>query len=212
MIARITGTLIELDAEANVVLLEVGAVVYELLVPGYAVSDLSEKVDRELTLHCLEYYEGSGGMSGGNLVPRLIGFPKAADKAFFQRFTSVKGIGLRKALRALAKPLADVAYSIESGDAKMLTMLPEIGRRTAEQIVAELKGKMQDFATAPTSAAEPARQKLSSVEREALEILLQLGERPADAEALLRRASKTFEDAPSTDALVQAAYRLKTGL
>jgi len=212
MIARITGTLIELDAEANVVLLEVGPVVYELLVPGYAVSDLSEKLGRELTLHCLEYYEGSGGLSAGNLVPRLIAFPKATDKAFFQRFTSVKGIGLRKALRALAKPLADVAYSIENGDAKMLTTLPEIGRRTAEQIVAELKGKMQDFASAATSTAEAAKKKLSSVEREALEILLQLGERPAEAEELLRRASRAFENVQSTDMLVQAVYRLKTAL
>ena len=209
MIARITGTLIELDPEANIVLLEVGDVAYELMVPGYAAGDLSQKLNQTITLYCLEYYEGSA--AGGNLIPRMIGFPQAGDKSFFQRFVSVKGIGIRKALRALARPLADIAHSIEVGDPKMLTTLPEIGKRTSEQIIAELKGKMADFAVAATGAASATRKPLSPVETEALEILLQLGERANDAEELISRAIKTFAEPPTTDALVQAVYRLKTG-
>lgn len=209
MIARITGTLVELDPEANTVLLEVGDVGYELMVPGYAAGDLSQKLHQTITLYCLEYYEGSA--AGGNLIPRMIGFPQAGDKSFFQRFVSVKGIGIRKALRSLARPLADIAHSIESGDPKMLTTLPEIGKRTAEQIIAELKGKMTDFAVAATGAASVAKKPLSPVETEALEILLQLGERVGDAEELIARALKTFGETPTTDTLVQAVYRLKTG-
>ena len=122
MIARITGKLIGLDTETNTVLLETGALAYDVMVPGYSISDLSARRDREITLYCLEYYESSGSM-GSNLVPCIIGFPQPGDKAFFQKFIKVKGIGTRKALRALAKPLADIAYMIEQGDTKMLTML-----------------------------------------------------------------------------------------
>lgn len=210
MIARITGNLIELDPNANTVLLEVGDIAYELMVPGYAASDLSQKLNQTITLYCLEYYEGSA--AGGNLIPRMIGFPQAGDKSFFQRFVSVKGIGIRKALRCLARPLADIAHSIEVGDAKMLSTLPEIGKRTSEQIIAELKGKMTDFAVAATGAASAARKPMSPVQAEALEILLQLGERIADAEESIARAMKTFPEPPTTDALVQAVYRLKAGV
>jgi holliday junction DNA helicase RuvA len=209
MIARITGTLVELDTESNSVVLEVGEIAYELMVPGYAVSDLSQQRNRPITLYCLEYYEGSS--TGGNLIPRIIGFPHTGDKKFFQRFISVKGIGIRKALRALAKPLAEVASYIESGDDKMLSTLPEIGKRTAQQILAELKGKMGDFAL-EASRAGVARKPLSNIEREALEILLQLGERQTEAEELILRATQKFDDIATTDLLVQAVYRLKTGM
>ena len=210
MIARITGTIIEIDPEANTVLLEVGDIAYELMAPGYAVGDLSQKLNQTITLYCLEYYEGSA--AGGNLIPRMIGFPQSGDKSFFQRFISVKGIGIRKALRCLARPLADIAHSIEAGDAKMLSTLPEIGKRTAEQIIAELKGKMSDFAVAATGTARAGRKPLSPVETETLEILLQLGERTGEAEESIARAMKTFAEPPTTDALVQAVYRLKAGV
>jgi len=207
MIARMTGTVVELDTDANIVLLELGDLAYELMVPAYAVSDLAAQLGRTATLHCLEYYESTGSM-GGNLLPRLIGFPEAEDKAFFQRFISVKGIGARKALRALTVPIGDVAAGIERGDAKMLATLPEIGKRTAEQIVAELKGKMDAFAWAATHPVAD-KKALTAIEHEALEILLQLGEKQTEAEQLIVRVGETQPDIESTDALVQAVYRLK---
>ena len=210
MIARMTGTLVHLDTETNAVLLEVGDIGYEIMTPSYAVSDLSEQLHHAITLYCLEYYEGSG--SGNSFVPLLIGFPQAQDKAFFQRFISVKGIGIRKALRALTKPLADIAYCIETGDTKMLLSLPEVGKRTAEQIVAELKGKMGDFASAATGRAQKAARLLTDIEKESLEILLQLGERRNEAEELIERVTQNFTDITTTDALVQAVYRLKAGI
>ena len=206
MIARIIGILEELDTDSSVALVEVGQLGYEVLVPGYAVSDLSARVGHEVVLYCLEYYEASGGI-GGNLIPRIIGFPQAQDKQFFQRFIKVKGIGVRKALRALSRPIADVAAQIENGDTKMLATLPEIGKRTAEQIVAELKGKMDMFAASATHL-RAEHKPLSDTGQEALLILLQLGEKQADAEALI---AKVLEDEPeiTTDALVQTVYRLK---
>lgn len=208
MIARISGRLAELDTHAGVVLIEVGGLGYEVMIPGYAVTDLSAQLGRDVTLCCLEYYEASGQASG-NLVPRLIGFPQASDKAFFQRFISVKGIGARKALRALARPLSDIAHSIEAGDDKMLATLPEIGKRTAQQIIAELKGKMDAFALPDTQRASGRR--FTPIEQEALEILLQLGEKRSEAETLIAASMEAQPDIRSTDALVQAVYRHKAG-
>lgn len=210
MITRITGKLLDLDTDTNAVQLEAGALVYEVLVPGYCISDLSAHRNANVTLYCLEVYESSGSI-GGNLTPLLIGFPAAADKAFFARFIKVKGIGIRKALRALTRPLADIAYAIEDGDAKLLATLPEIGKRTAEQVIAELKGKLSDFASAPTARPHQAATPATDAQREALEILLQLGERRSEAEELLDRAADTFADPPTTDQLVAAAYKLKAG-
>ena len=210
MIAQLTGQLAQLDTDANTVLLEVAQVGYEVMVPGYSVSDLSAQLGRSVTLHCLEYHEATGGM-GGNLIPRIIGFPQMQDKAFFQRFISVKGIGIRKALRALARPLGEIAASIEAGDAKMLATLPEIGKRTAEQIIAELKGKMDAFALAAGTAAA-AETPLTRMQQETLEVLLQLGERRTEAQELIRRATETQPQIETTDALIQSVYRLKAGV
>ena len=210
MIVRITGTLVNLDTDANSVVLELDNVAYEIMVPGYAVSDLSEQLNRTVTLHCLQYFEGSA--TGGNLFPRLVGFPQPGDKLFFQRFISVKGIGIRKALRALARPLCDIAVGIESADTQMLSTLPEIGKRTAQQIIAELKGKMEDFALGGATLSMTSKKPLTDIEREALEILLQLGERRSDAEELISRAAATFDEIKSTDTLVQAVYKLKSGV
>lgn len=209
MIARITGRLLELDTTANLIILEAGHLGYEVMVPGYAISDLSRQIGREVTLHCLEYHEATGA-AGGNLIPRLVGFNQALEKAFFQRFISVKGIGIRKALRALAQPISTVAHYIEAEDAKMLATLPEIGKRTAQQIIAELKGKVQEYAL-DTGRATAEHRPLTPIEQEALEILLQLGEKAQEAEDLITLTLENHPDIQTTDALVQAVYRTKAG-
>src|SRR4051794_25440863 len=61
-------------------------------------------------------FEGGGGGAGGNIEPRLVGFLRADDRAFFNLFITVKGIGPKKALRALVLPTGDIAQAIESRD------------------------------------------------------------------------------------------------
>jgi Holliday junction DNA helicase RuvA len=145
---------------------------------------------------------------GGNLYPRLLGFLNVTDRSFFLEFVKVKGMGMRKALRAMAKPPAWIADVIERGDVKLLATLPEVGKRTADQLVASLKGKLQRFAVLQTL---PAGTPLTQAQREALEILLQLGERRAEAAELVARVSV---DKALTDParIVEAVYKLKSGL
>ena len=93
------------------------------------------------------------------MTPRLLGFLHDEDRAFFRQFLTVKGVGVRKALRALAAPVAKIASDIESGDATALAQLPGIGKRMAQQIVAELRGKVgvHAFAAADVPAAAKDR-------------------------------------------------------
>jgi len=207
MIASIEGKLVRLDGDSALV--QVGAIGYEVMLPGYCVSALSDRIDSEIVLCTMEYYEGAPG--GGNLIPRMVGFLSAAERDFFSRFTSVKGIGIRKGLRSLSVPIADIAGAIESGDDKMLTALPGVGKRMAQQIIAELKGKVHSFAIGDESA-RPAALAFRAFQAEALEVLIAWGEKRSEAIELIELACKRHPDIRSAEALVPLVYRLKQGI
>jgi Holliday junction DNA helicase RuvA len=207
MIAGIAGKLVQLGTETALV--QVEAITYEVMLPGYCISALSGLIGSEVTLCTMQYYEGSLG--GGNLIPRLIGFLATAERDFFTTFTSVKGMGIRKGLRALSIPIADIAAAIENGDEKLLMSLPGIGRRMAQQVVAELRGRLQTFAF----GAEPARAaqtRFKPFQAEALEILVAWGEKRNEAMELIELAGQKHPDVQTAEALVPLVYRLKQGV
>ncbi|MHC4433129.1 MAG: OB-fold domain-containing protein [Planctomycetota bacterium] len=120
MIAQIEGKLTKLDTDCCLV--QVGAVGYEVMLPSYCVSALSGQVGSDIVLCTMEYYEGTPG--GGNLVPRMIGFLSSGERDFFTKYTSVKGMGIKKGLRSLSIPIATIAAAIENADDKTLMSLP----------------------------------------------------------------------------------------
>ena len=210
MIASLTGTLAHVDDDR--IHLQVGPVLYELLVPAADLNLLQAGVGEEMTFHTHLYFQGDA--SGGNIEPRLVGFLQPQDKKFFEKFITVKGIGPRKALKALALPVGEIAQAIESKDARFLTQLPEIGKRTAETIVAELSGKVKDFATAFATgdrvAAAASSHRRSPVEEDAIQALIALGERRTDAEHLLDRARAANPGLSTTDSLLREMLRMRT--
>jgi len=207
MIVRITGTLTDVGEDAIVV--EHDSVAREVLVPRYAIGELAAHRGKTVTLHTIELFEESH--SSGHLVPRLLGFLHMEDRVFFTRFVSVKGIGPRKALKALAEPVRQIATWIEAGDAKPLSKLPGIGTRGAELIVASLKGKLRDMAfPASTPSAEVV--KLSQAQRDALEVLVAWGDPRGEAERWLQRAIQLHPAIDSADEWVRVAYRVKGGV
>jgi Holliday junction DNA helicase RuvA len=207
MIVRLTGTLA--DVHEDHVVLERDGLAREVLVPQYAVGELAACRGREMTLHTLEYFEGN--QASGNLVPRLVGFVYPDDKRFFTRFISVKGIGPRKALKALAEPVARVAAWIRSGDTRALARLPGIGSRTAQLIVAELQGKIDEFAFGGELTSTEALAAWTREQRDALEVLVAWGDPRPEAERWLQRAAQLHADLIGPDQWVRAAYRIKTG-
>jgi Holliday junction DNA helicase RuvA len=157
----------------------------------------------------MQYYEGSPG--GGNLIPRMVGFLNSGERNFFTRFIGVKGIGIKKGLKALNMPIGTIAAAIEDGDSKMLLSLPGVGKRMAERIIAELKGKMQAFAFA--AGAERKEQAVyKPFQVETLEILVAWGERRNEAMELIELACRKHPNIKTAEELVPVVYRLKQGV
>ncbi|MDB5328814.1 MAG: ruvA [Phycisphaerales bacterium] len=208
MISALTGTIAHVHESQ--LELRVGPMLISVLIPACDTAECDALIGREATLHTLLYLEGDPNR--GNLEPRMIGFLNKQDRAFFELFTTVKGIGPKTALRALTEPIAAVAHAVESKNAKFLTGLKGIGKRTAELIVAELSGKLGAFALAPVggaTSAMPSFSKLNAAEEDAVLTLVTLGERRPDAEVLLEKAKAA--GVTSTDQLVREMLRLRGG-
>ncbi|HVP11459.1 MAG TPA: Holliday junction branch migration protein RuvA [Phycisphaerae bacterium] len=207
MIVRISGRLSEIGEDSAI--LDRDGIAYEVLVPSCALAELAAYRGDAVTLHTLEYLEGNA--AGGNMTPRMIGFLHPEDRAFFKQFITVKGIGVRKGLRALAEPVARIAAHIEAGDAAALARLPGIGRRMSEQIVAELRGKVTAHAYAAEDVPSATKKELNNDQRDAIEILVAWGDSRSDAERWIARAAQLHADLESPEAWVRAAYRIKGG-
>ena len=188
--------------------LECPPITYELLVPAGDVQSLNADVGQEATFHTLHYFETHG--QGTTSIPRLVGFRSPADRAFFELFTTVKGVGTRKALRALELPMTRIAAAIATRDVDLLVSLPEIGKRTAETIIAELNGKVDKFTGGSDIELKPAAGRDgSNVTRDAIAVLSMLGESKADATQMVNAALAANPELDSPDAIVETAYRLR---
>lgn len=152
VITSVSGKLLAVDGlRATLAPAGMDALTLEVLVPAYVGVRLAASVGQSVTLVTIFVLEGQG--QGTSLEPRLLGFPAAQDRAFFEVLTSVNGIGNRKALRALALHPGAVARAIVDQDAKLLATLPEIGKRMAERLITELSGKVDAFLVADQGLA-----------------------------------------------------------
>lgn len=205
MISAITGELT--GVEEDRIHLQVGPILYELLIPAADAPLLQAGTGQPMTFHTLMYFEGDP--SGGSLEPRLIGFLQAQDRQFFQKFITVKGIGPKKALKALIHPCGEIAAAIENRDTRFLVGLPTIGKRMAEQIIAELSGKVQQFVQPGAQRTIARATGRTPDEEDAIATLMALGDRRDTAEALLERAHQADPSLKTTQDLVQEMLRLR---
>jgi len=210
MIAQIYGKLIGM--EEDTCLIDIGGICYEVMLAGYAVSELSSKIGSDITLCTMEYLEGTPGK--GNLTPRMVGFLTPSEREFFKRYTSVKGLGIKKGLKSLTIPIETIAAAIENGDEKLLLSLPAIGKRLAQVIIAELKGKLEDFAAVgqAISGAAATGSGFKIYQVEAMEILVAWGEKRNEAIELIELASKKHPNIKTAEELVPLVYRIKQGI
>jgi len=218
MIAKITGILAEVGDGS--VLIERDGLCYEVLVPQYLVAELADKVGQPVVLHTLHYLEGNPG--AGVMMPRLAGFATAEQMRAFQQILTAKGLGVRRALRALVVPIEQVAEAIERADAAFLAKLPGLGKRSAEQMIASLKGKFTGFAesvgraaaaggAAPSTRPAGSAESFTPAQRDAVDVLVAWGERRADAERFVKRAAELWPDLSTPEEWIKAAYRVKAG-
>lgn len=208
MISSLHGELREVNEQ--VATIQVGPIGYDVMLPAGDVGRLRLAIGQPVDLTVLHYLESQS--NGAVFRPRLIGFANETERSFFELFTSVKGIGYRKALRALAMPMSTVARAIAERDADTLRALPEIGKRTAETIVLDLAEKVeQDFALLCGGGADTELEGTSVPDgaRDAITVLVQLGEARTIAVELVDRVRRADPAITDADALVAAALRLK---
>lgn len=212
MIARIEGILEGIEEDRAQVVMPAGFTL-DVLLPAFAAVRLAASAGSPITLHTVLFIEAQA--QGTTMLPRLVGFLTQEDRAFYQLFITTKGIGQRKALRAMTLPVGQIAAAIADRDTALLQSLPEIGKRTAETIAVSLSGKVDRFiqptatgAAGPTATDAPRG---SSVAREALEVLLQLGENRAEAVAWIDQVLGRDEAPAEAEQVIAEVYRLKAG-
>jgi len=200
MIARISGQLESLADDRVVV--AAGPVAYEVMVAPVTADDLRPLLGRQVALHTLEYFDGTPAY--GQMVPRLVGFLSETERRFFLRYVSVQGIGIAKGLRSLVLPVGQIAERIESRDAPALAQLPGIGRRTADKIIAELCGKVDEFAVAVPGGRAWGDEPESK--REAVSVLMSLGLARPEAVERVDAAYERLGDEADVEQLVREAF------
>jgi holliday junction DNA helicase RuvA len=202
LITKITGKLLRVSDDA--LTLGVGAFEYEVLIPEFVRRRLQMEIGKEVSLHTIDYLEGNPMQ--GRLTPRLIGFLAEVEQEFFDLICSVDGVGVRKALRAMVRPVREVATAIEEQDAKSLAGLPGIGPAMAERMIAKLRRKMPKFALLVAREEPPAADVSQDVVREAYDVLRSLGHSEADARRLVDRALESKKKFKDVQELITVIY------
>src|SRR6266403_2694006 len=207
MIAHLSGTL--LSKQPNSVILDVAGVGYEVTIPistFYDLEDAGSNVQLRIYTHVRED------------ALQLYGFKTARELELFLRFISVSGIGPRLGITLLSGMSADeMIASIRTNNLARLTLIPGVGRKTAERLVVELREKVaalsspeleEELGAKPTSMPEPT---VDSVRADALSALLNLGYQRAAAEKAIDSTVGEGDDISVESVLRRSLRKLARG-
>ena len=185
MISHLCGVLARKNGLTSSVEIDVGGVWYEVELPAFVWRAL-EDAEVGSTVELETYYF----VTANAPIPRLIGFQRAVEREFFKKLVTVPSVGPTTATKALAFSVSTIARWIESGDTAALGRLPSIGKRMAETIVAQLRGKVVAEALLADEGfdrPEPPKQgPPSDVVRDTVEALVGLSYSRTEAERLVR--------------------------
>ncbi len=202
MFSRITGAIVE-RAE-NAVLLDVGGLAYEIVLPPCVAEKLPVALGERVTLEIHPTFNLDG--NSGRFT--FFGFTNAVEREFFEALTSVASIGPKTAARAFSYPMARIAKAIDAADHGFLVKLPGIGQQKARDLVAKLQGKVTRFLL--IQDAEPrAPEAIPDFAEEARGVLLQLEYKRAEADAMIAETLKASPQIADAETLLAEVYRVK---
>jgi holliday junction DNA helicase RuvA len=207
LITKITGKLIKLENDK--LTLGLDSLEYQILIPEFTRRRLQQEVGKSISLHTIEYLEGNPMQ--GRLTPRMIGFLTEVEREFFELFCSVDGVGVKKALRAMVRPVREVATAIEEKDAKSLSGLPGIGAATSDRIIAKLRRKVPKFALMVAREETHEAEVRPDVVSETYEVLRSLGHSESDARRLMDAALSAKKEYKNVQSLLEAIYQQSQG-
>ncbi len=170
MIGRIEGRLLEKNPPG--ILIDANGVGYEIDVPMSTFYQLPAIAERVTLLTHLIVREDAH---------QLYGFATASERAAFRELIKISGVGARTALSVLSGlSVTELAQTITLQESGRLTRVPGIGKKTAERLLLELKGKLgADLGTGRTNAA-------SDTHADVIRALIALGYNDREANAAVR--------------------------
>ncbi|HXG83373.1 MAG TPA: Holliday junction branch migration protein RuvA [Pyrinomonadaceae bacterium] len=183
MIAFLSGKLLE--KEANLIIVDVGGVGYEVVIPLSTFYDLGE-IGEDVSLRVFTYVRED--------ALQLFGFKTVRERELFLLLISVSGIGPKSAITALSGMSADeIIGAIRQNNLARLNSIPGVGKKTAERIVIELRDKI-----AKLSAVSSEEMKSEGIPQlsgddvfdDAISALVNLGYQRNAAEKALQQAMK----------------------
>src|SRR5690625_2752128 len=195
MIAYIKGKLMAIQDEA-IIVETTGGIGYELLCPNpfYYQHQLEEEVMIQTYHHVREDAQ------------LLYGFKNEDEKNLFTKLISVSGIGPKGALGIMsAVDIPSFVAAVENEDEKFLTQFPGVGKKTARQIILDLKGKLSGFLTVQQQEKvhkQPANESFN----EAKEALLALGYTDREIAQIMPQLARKQD--VETDEMVRQALQL----
>ena len=207
MISQLKGRFV--GKKDSTVLIEAGPLTYEVFCPKTVRLRLDDSLDQaEIELVIYHYFQNDQS----KLYPVLIGFLSELEKEFFEKIIGVAGIGPKAALKALERPISEIAEAIDRADVVYLKNLPGIGLQRAKNIVALLQGKMGKFSLIK-DRVEEKDQDVKSVHKELFEeaekVLLQLQYKKKEAKGMIDKALKVNPGVADLEDLLNQIYKQK---
>ena len=196
MISYIRGTLAE--KEPTRVVIEAAGVGYELTIP-LSTFDRLPKTGAEaklLAYHCVREDDET-----------LFGFATEAEKAMFAKLTSVSGVGPKIAIAILSgSSIGELSLAIASGNAKRISSIKGVGKKTAEKICIELKDKVNAI-EALAATGRGGKGEVSPVLRDAILALSALGFNEEAANKMVSQVIAAHPDAKDTETIIRFALK-----
>lgn len=202
MFARISGSLVERTADTAVI--EAAGLGYEIILPPCIADKVPSAPGERVTLEIYSVVNLDG--NSGRFT--YYGFTNGIEREFFEALLTVASIGPRSAARAFSAPMSTIAAAIDRGDYLFLKSLPGIGQQKARDIVAKLQGKVAKFLLIQDAPAiQPSA--IPDFADEALAVLLQLGYKRSEGEAMIRATLDEDSTIDEAERLLAEIYRHK---
>lgn len=199
MIGWLQGTV--LHKQGNQVIMNVNGVGYEIAVPISILEQLPQGQAAELFIHHAQREDGQ----------YLYGFASIAQRQLFRELIRISGIGPKLGLLVLSSfSVENFIAIVRENNSNALLKLSGVGKKTAERLLIELKDRVggnSAFASMAGAADTPLPIGVTAAQ-EAVEALMALELKPADAAKLVESALKQSPDA-DTAALIKSALQLK---
>ncbi len=194
MIALLSGTIVH--KSVNQIILDVGGVGYQLLIPLSSFYSLPEQGTARLHVHTHVREDAI----------LLFGFLTLAEKEMFGLLLGISGVGPKLALNILSNiPVPELRTALAQGNIKQLSGLPGIGKKTAERLGLELREKIP-FEPGPVGTGGRQSASAGCQREDALSALINLGYR----DTLCKKALDSLDASPdaSLEEVLKAALKV----